>query len=210
MEYFTIIEISLLGLPILGFLLFKKFKKSKNYHRLFWILITILIIYYGLRIFDISIIGDMSDIIMLSLTYFTYAALVFWTLLIPKKIIKILILIVGLFPILVGYILSTIGFLGLMMILAELETTNNKNLTDNFEYREYSFGNATSESGGNKFEFYKTYRFLPFEKKIANIKMDYREYDLENLNINFSETDDFYRIMIKSKETTQIDTLIKR
>ena len=210
MEYFAIIEISLLGFPILGFLLFVKYKKSKIYLKLFWILIAILSIYYTLRIFGISIIGDMPDFIMLSLTYFAYSVLVFWILLIPKKIIKIPVFIVGLLPILFGYILSTIGTLGLMMILAELETTNVKTLEDNFEYREYGFGNATTASGGKEFDFYKKHKFSPFEKKIANIKMDYRTYELANLNIKFSETNDNYRIIIKSKETTQIDTLIKR
>lgn len=210
MGYLTIIEISLLGFPILGLLLFVKHKNSKIYLRVLWILITILYIYYVLIAFDISIIGDMPDLIMLSLTYLTYSILVFRILLIPNKIIKIPVFIVGLLPMLFGYIISTVGVLGLMLIISGLETTNVKIIADNFEYREYSFGNSTATYGGKEFNFYEKYKLLPFENKIANIKMDYSEYDLVDLNVEFSKTNDNYRILIKSNETVQIDTLIKR
>lgn len=209
-KYFTIIEFSLLGFPILAFLLFKNLKNSKNYHKSFLILLVFLSIYYVLKIFGFSIVGDMPDIIMLCLTYLAYTILVSFVLLVPMKIGKIIIFIIGLFPILIGYIFSTIGFFGLIMILAELETTNINNLTDNYEYREYGFGNATTSSGGTEYDFYKKYKLIPFEKKIASLKMDYRDYEFKNLNIEFNETVENYRIIIKSEETIQIDTLIKK
>ena len=173
-------------------------------------LIAFLTIYFIFKIFDISVKGDVLDTFLLCITYFVFSNIIFWILLVRSKIIKISVLIIGLFPILIGYVLSTIGLLGLMMILGDYEVKEKKILTNNIQYRKYGFGNATTSDGGYEFDFYKTYKFSPFEKRIAQIKMDFREYKMENLNVEFNEIDDFYKIQIKSKEQIQIDTLIKK
>ena len=203
-----IVELGLLGLPIVAFTIAKSQFLSRR--QLVWFYSFLAVIGLG-RIFNLSFRGDVFDMILPVGLYLGYCILVFYLLKIDNKFFRLTTFIIGFIPIVLGYIMATIGFLGIMMISGEFGATKSTDLQDSFYYREYGYGNATSSDGGTIIEFYKSPKWFPIiEKRLLTKKVSYLQYNTDSLNVTFDLNKDSYNLKIFSKDSLQFDTLISR
>lgn len=61
-----------------------------------------------------------------------------------------------------GYLLSTIGILGLGFILGDIDADRSIPLTNSLTYKQYNRGNAISDYRNVEVSVRKTYKWLPF------------------------------------------------
>ena len=203
-----IVELGLLGLPIVAFTIAKSQFLSRR--QLVWFYSFLAVIGLG-RIFNLSFRGDVFDMILPVGLYLGYCILVFYLLKIDNKFFRLTTFIIGFIPIVLGYIMATIGFLGIMMISGEFGATKSTDLQDSFYYREYGYGNATSSDGGTIIEFYKSPKWFPIiEKRLLTKKVSYLQYNTDSLYVTFDLNKDSYNLKIFSKDSLQFDTLISR
>jgi hypothetical protein len=206
--FIGIVELGLLGLPILAFTIAKSQILSRR--KIFWFYSFFGVLGLG-RIFNLSFRGDVFDMILPVGLYLGYCILVFYLLKIDNKILRLTTFIIGFIPIAHGYIMATVGVLGIMMISVELFATKSTDLQESFYYREYDYGNATSSDGGTIIEFYKSPIWFPLiEKRLLTKKVSYLQYNTERLNVTLELNKDSYNLKIFSKDSLQFDTLISR
>ena len=73
-----------------------------------------------------------------------------------------------------GYLLGTLGFLGIGFISAEYEPSKFIRLSESVVYKQYGIGNATTSRGGIRVCLFRSYQWFPvierqiFEKKYIN------------------------------------------
>jgi hypothetical protein len=206
--YSGIVELGLLGLPIVAFIISKRQILSRRQLFCFYSFLAVL----GLgRIFNLSFRGDAFDMLLPVGLYLGYCILVFYLLKIDNKFFRLVTFIIGFIPIVLGYIMATVGFLGVMMISGELGATKSTDLQDSFYFREYGYGNATSSDGGTIIEFYKSPKWFPIiEKRLLTKKVSYLQYNTDSLNVKIDLIKDKYNLKIFSKDSLQFDTLISR
>jgi hypothetical protein len=118
-------------------------------------------------------------------------------------------LIITFLPVAAGYLISTIGFFGVMLISSDLEANNMVTIGQNAYYREYGFGNATSSDGGLKIDLYTYSKWFPIiEKKIYSKQISVNEHNTENLRVALHKDSERFNIKIYSNDSLQIDTLV--
>ncbi len=206
MAYFVFIELCLLIFPISGTLVYRVFYSSKNYKWTLIVLGVILLILLSLRLLKISLKGDFSDFIILALIYLVYTSAIPFIKSISKKIIRKFLIILAYTPIVFGYLVGTIGFLGLLLIGIDNGTDEIVRVNENIEYRKYNFGYAFSTSGTD-YEFYKSKKNSVFEKQIFSLRQYYLSGE-SKVKVEENELD--YHIKIESNSEIVIDTLIKK
>ena len=204
--YFGIIEFGLLFIPVCAYLLWKKLKTNKNYLMTFYSFIVFL---GTLRLFNLTFYGDIFDYVLPIGVYLGYCILIFYSLLIKSRFLKLISFIIGLTPVIIGYVVATVGFVGIILISANLVPEKTVKINDKLYFREYSYGNATSSEGGKEIEIYKRVTTLPFiEKRILKQRMSDLRFNVDSLKINLDETDEQYKIRIHSNDKLQFDTLV--
>ncbi len=206
--FFGIVEFGLFGLPIVAFAIAKIQLLSRR--KLVWFYSFLGVIGLG-RIFNLSFRGDVIDMLLPVGLYLGYCILVFYLLEIDNKILKLATFIIGFIPIVLGYIMATVGVLGVMLISDELGATKSIYLQESLYYREYNYGNSTSSDGGTIIELYKSPIWFPIiEKRLLTKKVSNLQYDTDSLNMTLDLNKDSYRLKVFSKHNLQFDTLISR
>ena len=208
MTYFFLLELALLTLPILAYLLYKNFPSNKKIILVLLCLISIL----GLGLYyDITFKGDFLDFLLPIFAYMTYCYSVFHILKVRNKFVKVFACFIASLPIAVGYLVATLGLLGLMMISLDFESHRTVDLGDNSYFREYGYGNATTDDGGLKIDVYKFLPWFPiFEKKIFSKNVSSMHYNTTDLKVKLIAHLDKYDIRIYSRDSLQIDTTVER
>jgi len=208
MIYFFLIEIAFLASPFLGYLLYKKFYNDKKI--ILCLLGSISILSLGWY-FDITFKGDIFDFLLPISLYITYCYLVFSLFQVQNKLVRITTCFIASLPIMVGYLVATVGLLGLIMISTDFESHRTVTLSKNTYFREYVYGNVTTEDGGMKIDVYEYLTWFPiFEKKIFSKQISIMRYEINDLKIKLTPTLDKYKIQIYSKDSLQIDTTIEK
>ncbi|WP_423147070.1 hypothetical protein [Rubrolithibacter danxiaensis] len=208
MIYFFLIEIGLLATPILAYLLYKKFSINKNI--IAWLLgsLSVLALCW---FFDISFKGDTLDFVLPISLYISYCYLMFHLFQLKNKLAKFFACFVAAVPILAGYLVATLGILGLMMVSLDFESERTVDLGNDSYFREYGHGNATTDDGGLKVDVYKYLPWFPLlEKRIFSKRLSLMRYETSNLNIKLTTSGDQYNIRIYSNDSLQIDTTVRR
>ncbi|MCF8298696.1 MAG: hypothetical protein K9J13_14200 [Saprospiraceae bacterium] len=167
MTIWIITSIALWTNPIISFVLYKLTKKNQNTRKkLLRIFIGISILVITGLLSNISTTSTSADWIILALLHLSICFFIWIGLLQSNRLINLisaltLIVIFG-----IGYLLSTIGILGLGFITAEFESTKSIRINNNTVYKEFGVGNATTSWGGIKVCLYRNYSVFPiFERK---------------------------------------------
>ena len=129
------------------------------------------------------------------------------------KIIKILGSIVSFVVYGFGFIMGSIGLLGLGFVLGDVDADYEKWLGNGIIYREYDLGNALSDFRGKRVEISKTISWFPViehlsQEKLYSKSMDYYkplivDFDEKQTKIYLSQS-----IITKTKKNNWTDTLI--
>lgn len=184
----VIFIISILALwiyPLFGLAITYRFKNKPKLKK--WVYIS------SFSLSGIAIIGYLTQIsttstaidwFILSTLYLSTSLIICWIHSNRRLIVKIaaVILMIGVFG--PGYLISTIGFLGLGFIVGEYETTNEKWMEDGIIYKEVTLGNAISDYKGKRVELFKTIPWFPIiewkiqEKEYFNIITYMNELDV--------------------------------
>ena len=205
---FGIIELGLLLIPVLAYLFYKKFKTNIKYLVSLYSVIGLLGI---ARFFNLTFYGDLYDFILPIGVYFGYCILISFSLQINNRFLKLTLRILGLIPVIIGYIFATGGILGIMFIIGDLVPEKTVKINDKFYYREYSIGNVTSIDGGKEYQFSKQITLLPFiEKRILKQEISYLHYDTDSIVVKVDETKDQYKVSYFSKDKLQLYTVLTK
>ena len=168
MAFFWIIEITFLLLPLVGLMLSRY---ATKYIVEFGKWGTLLFLLYDVLYFlGYSIRGDYADAVWFSIEYLFFCSILssinYYSIPeILKKVIRTGGLMIQIFA---GLIVG-LGFFAVMLISADYKSDLSSKFIEgnnNFEVRRYSIGFVTSLYTDYRFETYRDYRFLPFEKKI--------------------------------------------
>ncbi len=210
---FITIEIIFLGIPILAYNSITKEKTLSKIKVTLYITTSILVIYYlCFFLFDISLKGEISDLVVYVITYFIYSSIVFSALKIKNKWLKISAVFTGLIPIILFWImgitvLPTVIF---MMILEDSIFHEKILLKKNLEVREIM------ETGGrddinffHQHKFFKTFPFLPFEKELASFRHENCSISSSTNKYKIKELETGYQIQLFTDEVV-LDTLIRK
>jgi hypothetical protein len=101
------------------------------------------------------------DWIIVSSIYFSIALVLCWTQFQTKKPLKIIGVIFIIFTFGLGYILGTVGELGVDFVFAEFKTDTEKYLGDGLIYKESSLEYGFHDFRGKRVEIYRTISWFP-------------------------------------------------
>jgi len=189
---FTVLRGTLWISPVLAVMSALWYRKS-GYTARKWFLIgyTVLCIppvFYALT--DWSLGGITFDTVLIAFAYLAYCGLVAVSLNIHNLLLRLSVFLLGLVPILIGYTLATVGALGLAFVVGDYIPEQTGRLDSRFTYRITTFGNATTEAGGNRVTLLRSYRLLPgLEREVFTKKLDYRDYPLDDLAVTIDSSE---------------------
>lgn len=121
--------------------------------------------------FGVSLVSTTANAICLAATYVAYCFLAISAWRLRQLILRVLTLLVAALPIAVGYVLASVGMLGLMFIVGDYTRPplQNTEMTTDLECRVTSWGMAASDTGYTV-HLYQHWRALPFlEREVAHI-----------------------------------------
>jgi len=188
---FTVLRGTLLISPVLAVVSALWYRKSGHTAKK-WFLVghTVLcipLVFYALT--DWSLGGIKSDTVLIALAYFAYCGLVAVSLNIHNLKLRLPVFLIGLIPVLLGYILATVGALGLAFVVGDCVPEQEGRLESRLTYRITTFGNATTAEGGNRIALLRSYHLLPgLEREVFTKELDYRDYPLENLTVTIDSS----------------------
>lgn len=168
MNPFLIVLIALWAYPILS-LIFLFLTKRELQIRMWGLgLIFTLTALTVLALFTkVTTISVSLNWILISCIYLSASLILWWTQFQSNKFLKIIGILLMISTFGLGYLSSTLGILGVGLIVAEYETDAEKKLDHSLIYRERSLGNAISDYRGKRIEIYKIVTWLPvFEHRI--------------------------------------------
>ena len=175
--------VALLLNPIIGFFAIRQTKNKPALRKLFLKislgLISIIAISLLTKITTTSLLVNW---VLLGLAYLAFCVIVWFGQFQRNKFISILSIFTIIVVFGIGYIVSTIGFLGLGLILNEFEPAKELRINDQTVYKEFRIGNAISDCRGTKVCLYRNYQSFPFFERNYFSK-DY----VEGLNIENNE-----------------------
>lgn len=160
---FTIILTGLLLYPVLGLFLILLTKRKNGIQKMLLYTLSSLsvIALFGLWT-NISTTCFVVDWILVSIIYLTICCSLWKIVFLKGYIYKIM----GVFCMYLffglGYMMGTIGILGLGLSIGKDVPDYEKRISKNLIYREYRMGNALDYSNEKRIEIHKTFSWLPF------------------------------------------------
>lgn len=179
-----IMTISLIANPILSFILVKLTKNYPKFQvRLFQITVSIIIFILLCLLADISTTNEVIDFICLGIAHLSISVLLFLGFYHKGKELRYPALILMLLFFGFGYLLSTIGALGLGLISGSYTPKRTVQINDDILYKEYLTGGAFTSTDGAIVVLYETYSWLPFLEReifsksyIGGGHLEYNQY----------------------------------
>jgi len=191
---FIIIELSLLFSPIFAFFVIYK-KRNK---KLILICGFVLILFCLSLVFDLSFKYHYLNFIFFTLLYLSICILIISSKYLKNKILKIFIFIMGGFIILLGYIMSTFGILGLGFVVLDYVPKTKVRINENYVYQINSFGNATTSIGGRTVKIMYSSNKLPLiERTIFSKEFDSRFYSNDSIHVKYDYSNNEFYILTK-------------
>lgn len=188
MENFYIILIGLWIYPIIGFVLFRITRnKPVRRKQVFITLLTLFSITALGMTLKFSTTSTFIDWLLLSLTYLAICFFL-WVLAFHRNVFIKIVGIISLTLFLgIGYMMSTIGILGLAFTLGDYETVDIQKLDNGIICKKTCYGNVTVDSSGTWIRIYKTIKWLPIiEWQLA--EKEYKNEILPVYKANYSIT----------------------
>jgi hypothetical protein len=148
--------VTFLGVPVLApFLAGYIYRKSTNVKKqtYFGAVLFILLVFVGVKL-SISFTSFLANSIVISLAYACFGFLALSLFRLKPKSIGIVLGVLSSIPLVLGVLLTTIGFLGLAFITADYRTTYEAKLPSGLKCLVSTTGNATA-AGGNDVRLYK-------------------------------------------------------
>jgi hypothetical protein len=120
----------------------------------------------------ISFASDFANFLSVALAYFAYCIVVVCLWRIPNRVLRWTVIAVTAVPILVGYILATVGVLALMFIIGDetIPPSHHEVIPPNYTCTIRRWGNATSDSG-YRVTLFQHWALLPFLRREAQSLM---------------------------------------
>ncbi len=184
---FIIILTGIWFYPIIGFLLvWLTRKRLKLRKKIFYFLIISSVLAILGIITNISTTSTFVDWLFVSFIYLTISFVLWWSQFIKNNLIKILGIIAISLTFSIGYILGSVGIIGLGFAISGTESINSKWIGNSLIYKEIPLGNAISDYRGKRVEIYKTSFLFPviewpiLKKEYFNI-ITYKN----KLNVNY-------------------------
>lgn len=176
MTTYLIILIGLWTYPIISFIILWLTKNRLVLRRQLIIASVFLTVlaFFGLAT-NISTTLSELDWLVVSTIYLSISLALAWTQSQKNKILKVFGFIAMVLVFSVGYLLGTIGALGVGFAVGEYDTEYEEWLGDGIIYKESTSGNAISDHRGKKVEIYRTISWLPLIEWRTDVK-EYEEY----------------------------------
>ena len=148
--------------------------------------VTGLVLMAGL--FNISTTLSGLNWFLVTVPYLSISCL-FWSLQGQKrKVVKYSITAVMICVFGIGYLLSTLGILGLMFIIGDYDSIKKVTLSDDLTCSITFLGNALSDHRGIKFEIYDQVDYLPFvDKRVMEHEVFDIRFPSSDIDMTFNE-----------------------
>jgi len=163
---FTVIGLGLLIAPVLAvstFIALRKDLSCAGSRAIFGGSVLILLLLWGIGLAGVSFTEPVFNGVSFVAGYFAYCLLASACWLIPSIVVRILALVIAAIPIVFGYILSTVGVLGLMFIVADYTRPPDsvEQMAPGLTCRVTGWG-AVGASSGYAVNLYQTWSAVPF------------------------------------------------
>jgi hypothetical protein len=165
-EGFAIVWIGLLAAPLLALILARLRRFGARI--LMIAASTFLLSYFVFAYSSLAFVAPKGNLACFVVAYFAYCILAATCLRIPRKIIRFPIFVIAIVPIAFGYLLSTVGILGLMFIVGEYTNLPDRTevMTAGLTCRVTGWGMAAGASGYT-IGLYQSWNAVPFlERKV--------------------------------------------
>lgn len=174
MPPFLIVLIALWAYPIIAyFVLYFTRNKPRVRKQLLGISLVLSTLTTIGLLLKVSTIFTTVNWLLLTTFYLTASLILWWSQFQHRKWLKYIGAILMIFIFGIGYFSSSLGILGVGLVVANYENSAQTDLGDGLIYKEQSIGNAISDYRGKHIEIYKTVTWLPiFEYRILE-----KEYD---------------------------------
>ena len=180
---FYITIISLFFCPIISFIMIILFRKKKillmkvKSISLFIVLIQLVSFFT-----EITFVNQVVDFLFLSIFYLAIW-IILWSINDNKTSVfyhfrNTLVLLL----VILNYLICTVGFIGIGLILGDKESKNKTSFNNNIVCKEYNLGNALDSDRGYRVAIYKKFSLLPIEKFIVE-KSYYIHQNYHNSNL---------------------------
>jgi hypothetical protein len=172
-DVFMLIWIGLLGAPVLAVVIFILLRQRPFQARSVIVAGSVLLLYLAVACSGLSFVAVPVNFASFVIAYFAYSFLAVMCLRIPAKAVRILTFVIAIIPIGFGYILSTIGILGLMFIVGDYASPPNRveQMAAGLTCRVTGWGSAGSSSG-YAVGLYQSWNRIPFlERKILGVSV---------------------------------------
>jgi hypothetical protein len=168
MHGFLLVWIGLLGAPVLAVVIFVLSRRRPFQPQSVVFAGSVLLLYFGVACSGLSFVAVQVNLIFFVVAYFAYSFLAVMCLRIPTKAVRILTFVIAIIPIGFGFILSTIGVLGLAFIVGDYTSPPERveQMAMGLTCRVRGWGSAGSASG-YAVELYQSWNEIPFvERKV--------------------------------------------
>jgi hypothetical protein len=165
---FLLVWTGLLVAPVLAVVTFILLRQRPFQARWVVVAASVLLLYFAVACSGLSFVAVQANFACFVIAYFSYNFLAVMCLRIPAKAIRVLIFIIAIIPIGFGYILSTIGVLGLGFIVGDYTRPPDhlEQIATGLTCRATGWGSAVSASG-YAVDLYQSWNRIPFlERKL--------------------------------------------
>ena len=204
-----IIVIGIWAYPFVGYFLVEKSIKQPSFWKPIWVTSTglVLLAIFGLST-NISTTVSAIDWFIVSCFYLLLCLGIWSTQFKTKMLTKVLGRIAMVVVFGIGYLMGTIGLLGIGLVLGEFTVHAEKWLGNGLIYKETSLGNAISDHRGKRVEIYQTISWLPIfewqkQEKRYNSVIAYAN----TLNVNYNPKEN--RIYLSASAPNRVDNKIE-
>jgi hypothetical protein len=111
-------------------------------------------------------------------------------------------------PLVAGYLISTIGIIGVGLIAAELVPRAAGPLGTSYRFAIFRFGNATTSDGGAEVRFYRQVDGVPMlERRVFSERYDYRRYRTDEVAVSLEREPNGRRLAVVTAGAQRIATV---
>jgi hypothetical protein len=134
---------------------------------------VLIAIVVGFSTYGIALISAPANVVCISIAYMAYCFLIaaFWKF--RSSVVHTVLLLIAAIPIGIGYLMGTVGFLGLLWIVSQYADTPKQTvqMTDTLWCRVKTWGSAASDSG-YAVHLYERWPGVPFvEREVVTISI---------------------------------------
>lgn len=212
MEQFSVI-LALWFYPTISYWIIRKTKDKPNARKKYFngLFFSFFFVVLGYSI-EVSFTSRIINWTGITLPFLLLSSLLWTTRELKQRAFRILGILSMVIVFGIGFLISTIGLLGLMFILGDYKPSIVKPISKELTYSETGLGNAVSNYRGRRFEIHQKIKWMPiFKRRVASKEVfNNLMYYQDSISVNYHQEQKKIFLELKTgKEANQIwrDTL---